>query len=160
MASKRRELGIAEAELTERVADAMKAASRSYVEALVRDLASAGFKGLTPSTAALLGWIPAEGVQAALLAQMTGRSKQAVAKLIAELEQGGYVRRMMDPSDRRGQLVLLTDHGDSVVEEGARIKARLAEEAVGLLGAKNLERLHNDLNALAKLLSRRGAPMG
>lgn len=153
-------LGIAEAELTERVADAMKAASRSYVEALVRDLTGLGFGGLTPSSAALLGRIPGQGVQAAVLAQLTGRSKQAVAKLIAELEEGGYVRRTPDPADRRGQLVLLTDRGDGVVAEGARVKARLAEEAIGLLGAETMQRLHRDLDALAELLSRHSGATG
>lgn len=148
-------LGVAEAELTERVANAMKAASRSYVEALVKDLEAAGFTGLTPSTVSLLGRIPDDGVQAVALARSVGHSKQAIAKFIGELELGGYVLRVPDPGDKRAQLILLTETGALAVQQGVQIKANLAEQAIGLLGSEAMERLHEDLNALAMLLSKR-----
>lgn len=150
---KDRTLGIAEAELTERVADSMKVASRSYVEAVLRALVAAGFDGLTPATASLLSAVPEEGVQAAALAERTDRSKQAVSKLIEELEAGGYVKRAPVPKDRRGQLVILTKRGRAVVDAGARIKGGLAERAAEILGADEMIRLQRDLDALAALFA-------
>jgi DNA-binding MarR family transcriptional regulator len=150
-----RGLGLAEAELTERVADTMKAASRSYVEALIKELSNAGFTDLTPSTTALLSLIPSTGAQAASLAQIAGKSKQAVAKLAQELEAEGYVQRVPDPNDKRGQLILLTGRGNGVVREGARIKAILGREAISLLGTERMERLNHDLQSLTQILSLR-----
>ncbi len=148
-------LGMDEAALTEQVADAMKAASRAYVEALVRDLAVAGYTGLTPAKTALISRIPADGATASALAQVASRSKQAVGKLVLELENAGYVRRIPDPDDKRGQLAVLTDRGRQVVEDGVRIKARLAMQASAVLGEERMERLHRDLEALTRLLASR-----
>jgi DNA-binding MarR family transcriptional regulator len=45
------------------------------------------------------------------LAEMTLSSRSRLSHAVARLEQKGWVRREMCPTDRRGQLAVLTDEG-------------------------------------------------
>lgn len=141
-------LGIGQADLTERVAEAMRSVSRAYVETVVATLAQHGFAGLTAATISLLAMVPAEGARAVDLGRSTGRTKQAAGKLIGELQINGYVTRVADPHDRRGFLVQATERGTAALACGAQVKDQLAGRAVDVLGAEALERLHRDLAAL------------
>ncbi|MFO6448189.1 MarR family winged helix-turn-helix transcriptional regulator [Erythrobacter sp. NE805] len=141
-------LGLAQAGLTERVAEAMRSVARAYVETIVAALAARGFEALTAATVTLLAKLPDRGITAADLARATGRTKQAAGKLIAELEQNGYVVRAPDPDDRRGFLIRASERGREALAIGAEVKDQLADRAAGVLGAKSLERLHRDLAAL------------
>lgn len=141
-------LGLAQADLTERVADAMRAVSRAYVMALIQALEKEGYDGLTPASISLLAKLPEQGVQTVVLANQTGRSKQATGKLVAELEANGYVERIPDPTDRRGRLVRLTKQGDAALANGVGIKEALSAHAVEALGPDALARLYADLASL------------
>lgn len=145
-------LGIAHANLTERLADAMRAVSRAYVSAVVTGLAEQGFSGLTAATLSILGRAPVSGIQTVALARATGRTKQATGKLIDELEAAGYIERTEDPEDRRGRLVRPTARGSAALALGAQIKARLSDRAFDVLGAEAMERLYGDLAALEGVL--------
>jgi DNA-binding MarR family transcriptional regulator len=122
-------LGIVEADLTERVADAMRRASRAYVSTLVEALVAGGYDGLTPASLSLLSRVPDAGAKTIHLARETGRTKQATGKIVAELEVHGYVRRGPDPSDGRAQLVRRTDRGAAALAEGVKVKAELSRRA-------------------------------
>ena len=145
-------LGLAHAELTERLADAMRAGSRAYVAAVVRALEAGGFGGLTPATLTILTRLEPEGVQTVTLARGTGRTKQATGKLVEELETNGYVERVPDPGDRRGRLVRATAKGAEALALGARVKGELAQRAYADMGTDAMERLYADLEALERVL--------
>jgi DNA-binding MarR family transcriptional regulator len=141
-------LGIVEADLTERLADAMRRASRTYISTLIEALAAKGHDGLTPASLSLLARVPISGAQTAELARETGRTKQATGKIVAELEARGYARRGADPSDGRAQLVHRTDRGVAALADGAKVKAELSKSAGAALSAEVLERLYADLSRL------------
>lgn len=141
-------LGIGHADLTDRVADAMRNVSRSYVESVVAALGHQGFAHLTVASLTLLVRLPERGIKVADLARGTGRTKQAAGKLIADLEQSGYVVRSPDPDDGRGFLVRPTEFGRKALSHGAAIKDDLAGRAIRVLGAEALERLYADLATL------------
>ncbi len=151
-------LGVAHAELTERLADAMRAGSRAYVAAVIRALDEQGFAGLTPATLSVLTRLEPEGVQTVTLARVTARTKQATGKLVEELEAQGYVERAPDPLDRRGRLVRPTTKGAEALRAGARIKGELAERAYADMGTEAMERLYADLEALERALVRTSPP--
>jgi DNA-binding MarR family transcriptional regulator len=75
-------------------------------------------------------------------------SSGAMTNRIDHLERAGLVERLLDPGDRRGTLVALTEKGRALVDEGVR--AHLANEE-RLLGALSpAERLQ--LTALLRKL--------
>lgn len=141
-------LGFGHADLTERVADAMRSVSRAYVEIVVATLGRYGFDNLTVATATLLASLPERGIKVADLARVTGRTKQAAGKLIADLEENGYVTRIPDADDGRSFLVHPTVKGQEVLLRGAAIKDSLAVRAVEALGPQALQRLYRDLATL------------
>lgn len=141
-------LGLAQADLTERVAGAMQAVSRAYVAALVQALAEQGFDGLTPASVTLLARLPEGGAQTAVLARETHRTKQATGKVVAELEARGYADRVPDPSDGRAQLVRATDKGRAALAAGVGVKSALAKRTASVMGEADLQRLYADLARL------------
>ena len=86
--------------------------ARSAIEAAVRaDLARNGFGDVTPSQSALLRNIGDDGSRPSELAAHADVTRQAITKLVDELEQLDLVRREPDPDDGRGVIVRYTDRG-------------------------------------------------
>lgn len=141
-------LGLAQADLTERVAEAMQAVSKAYVLAVIAELKKQGFDGLTPASVSVLARLPPNGVQTVTLALATRRSKQATGKIVADLEKHGYAERLPDPDDGRAQLVRATAKGVEALSYGAGIKQHLAERTTTVIGPETMERLYADLAKL------------
>lgn len=141
-------LGLAHADLTERVAEAMQSASKAYVLAVIAELRKQGFDGLTPGSVAVLARLPPDGVQTVTLALATRRSKQATGKTVADLEKHGYAERLPDPDDGRAQLVRATAKGVEALSFGAGIKQTLAERTNTVIGSEAMEQLYADLAKL------------
>jgi DNA-binding MarR family transcriptional regulator len=53
------------------------------------------------------------------LADACGSSRSRLSHAVARLEESGWVRRQDCPTDRRGQLAVLTDEGLRVLTEAA-----------------------------------------
>src|SRR6202044_3695962 len=86
--------------------------ARGAIEAAVRaDLARNGFGDVTPAQSALLRNIGDDGARPSELAAHADVSRQAITKLVDELEQLDLVRRDPDPDDGRGVIVRYTDRG-------------------------------------------------
>ena len=82
------------------------------IEAAVRaDLARNGFGDVAPAHSALLRKIGDDGARPSELAAHAGVTRQAVTKLVDELERLDLVRRDPDPDDGRGVIVRYTDRG-------------------------------------------------
>jgi DNA-binding MarR family transcriptional regulator len=81
-------------------------------------------------------------------ADRAGMTKQAMAQLVAHLEEHGYVERVPDPGDRRAKLVRATARGRDVFavarELVDEVEARLTER----LGAARPCELRTLLQAL------------
>jgi DNA-binding MarR family transcriptional regulator len=86
--------------------------ARSAIEAAVRaDLARNGFGDVAPAHSALLRNIGEDGSRPSELAAQAGVTRQAITKLVDELERLDLVRRDPDPDDGRGVIVRYTDRG-------------------------------------------------
>ncbi len=57
----------------------------------------------------------AENVTAGELARVLGIGSGGVANLLSSLEKKGYITRSMNPEDRRGVFVAITDNGRNVI---------------------------------------------
>ena len=67
--------------------------------------------GLNPTDLRCLDWLVDGPKSAGTLTRGTGLSSAATTTLIDRLEAKGYVRRVLDPSDRRRVLVEMTPEG-------------------------------------------------
>ena len=107
----------------------------SLQEELFAKLAAAGYDDLHPRHAAVLAYLDEDGIRATELAQLTGRHKQIIGRMIDELEELGYVERRPDPEDRRAKLIFPTKRGLEQVRLGdeviADIEARHAQQIGG-----------------------------
>jgi DNA-binding MarR family transcriptional regulator len=79
----------------------------------------------------------------------TSVSKQAAAKTVAFLEEGGYVRRARDEHDRRRSHLTVTDRGYSLMSEGEAVFDELRERWESLVGR---DRVTDVQTALQRLL--------
>lgn len=102
---------------------------------------------LPPAQKSLLVHIETTGSRASTLAERLGISKQAVSKLVQELETQGYVVRQPDETDRRATRICFTQQGRDLVRDTVSVFEALDREAIAVLGK-------DDAAALRELLAR------
>jgi len=107
---------------------------------------------ITPENFVVLAMlVNQEGVHQSELARLTRKNRHNMARIIATLEQKGYVQRRSDGGDKRRQLVFLTDSGRGVLDEYAPIVsdfsglvfAGLSEEELEIMNRIHLRILSN-----------------
>ncbi len=107
---------------------------------------------LTPSLIGLLPHLDERGTTVTVAAGHAGISKQAVGKLVTELERLGYVERRVHPDDMRATLVVFTERGSGLLRDIVRtidgIEASYAE-AIGTRRFHELRSLLGELRTVA-----------
>ena len=98
--------------------------------------------------------IALEGTRITELAAKVGVSKQAVSKLVGELQQEGIVELAADPTDARARLVRFTKKGLSSIHRGMSVFREVEEELAEEVGEARMKRLGNDLRVLLDALER------
>ena len=79
---------------------------------LHRHLVEAGYEDLRPTHCLnVFRFMDCEGTRPTAMARRAGMTPQAMSDLVGYLEQHGYVRRVSDPVDRRGRVVVYADRG-------------------------------------------------
>ncbi len=96
---------------------------RDHIEEAVK---AAGYVDITRTHVSLFRHPTLDGMRPTDLAGEMQVSKQAVNDLLRDLERQGYIRREVDPADRRGRLIRLTAKGMKL-EDTVRLAARDAE---------------------------------
>jgi DNA-binding MarR family transcriptional regulator len=125
---------------------------RAMTDGLMERLAARGHPEVRFPHGNVFQYLDDAGTRVSVLAERAGVTKQAMAQLVAHLEQHGYVERVPDPADGRAKLVHATDRGRDVFaiarEQMAAVEARLAER----LGEAKLRRLRSLLAELGDAL--------
>ena len=85
------------------------------------------------------------------LAQSAQMSKQAAAFLVDDLEAGGYVERVPDPTDRRARLIRITPRGRDAVSVALVEQRRIEAEWETRLGPRRMSELRRALEDLRDL---------
>jgi DNA-binding MarR family transcriptional regulator len=96
--------------------------------------------------------IPLEGTRITELAHKLQVSKQAVSKLVGELEAEGILETVPDPQDGRARLVRFTPRGIEAIHEGMKAFRDVESQLARKVGRKRLERLGDDLRVLLDAL--------
>ena len=123
--------------------------ARSAIEAAVRaDLAQNGFGDVTPAHSALLRDIGDDGARPSDLAAHAGVTRQAITKLVDELERLDLVRRDPDPEDGRGVIVRYTDRGRAGVAIARKRMLALERAYAAQVGADRWAEVRSTLETL------------
>lgn len=91
-----------------------------------RSIQKAGFTDVTAAHVSLFRYPGLDGLRPTELADELQVSKQAVNDLLRDLERRGYIKREVDPTDRRSRRIRLTARGVKL-EDAIQSAARDAE---------------------------------
>ena len=96
-----------------------------------------------------------EGVRPSVLAERARVSRQAMNKLVNELEAAGYLERTPDPDDGRARLVSLTPKGRAVVRHIRATISVIEAEWERALGKRRFSDLRSALRDLGGVIQTR-----
>lgn len=125
---------------------------RQFEEILTDKLNAAGFSDIKPSHFNILRHLNDEGARQVDLARDAGVTKQAVGKMIGELQSLGYVTLNDDLNDKRARSVEFTDSGKALTTESVRIVKEMEIEFSQRLGIDNYANLRTSLVVLLEAL--------
>jgi DNA-binding MarR family transcriptional regulator len=108
---------------------------------LLERLAERGHPEVRSSHGNVFQYLDDDGTRVSLLAERARVSKQAMAQLVAHLENHGYVERVADPHDGRAKLVRATDRGREVFAIAREVVAEVDAQVTERLGEAKLRRL-------------------
>jgi len=125
---------------------------RDHIDEAVK---AAGYVDITRTHVSLFRHPTLDGMRPTALAGEMQSSKQAVNDLLRDLERQGYIRREVDPADRRSRLIRLTAKGTKL-EDTVRLAARDAERQLEReLGPDRLHTFREALVEAARILNDR-----
>jgi DNA-binding MarR family transcriptional regulator len=111
--------------------------------------------GIRPAHLHVFGTIKAQGTRLTDLANASLMSLSAMAELIDDLEQLGYVERRPDPADGRAKLVCLTERGWQAIRRGRQIIEQIEDDWATRLGGNRFDALCHELQHLVDELDPR-----
>jgi len=117
----------------------LRAASEAVHEALYARLVQAGHDGLRPAHFALLRYPGPHGTRPTELAARVGLRKQALNPLLRDLEEMGYLERVVDADDGRGRILWLTPRGKSLVRLMRETLEEIEQRITDRLGVAGFE---------------------
>ena len=119
---------------------------------LHRSLRRESHVDLTPSQMSALASINRLGsVTLGALAEHEGVAPPSITKIIAVLEDDGFVTRSADPADRRVSYVTATKKGVELIEESRRRKTAWLTDRLRQLSSEERKRLADALGVLEEL---------
>lgn len=113
------------------------------------EVAEQGHPLVRASHIAVFAGLEASGTNISTLADRAGVSRQAMAALVKEVEQIGYVSTRPDTDDRRAVRVELTESGARFCRDAVAVSRRITATWEAEFGAERLEALRTQLRDLA-----------
>ncbi|KQV06416.1 MarR family winged helix-turn-helix transcriptional regulator [Leifsonia sp. Root112D2] len=107
---------------------------RFLAEEATDRLAARGHPGVRPAHDFALRAVVAGAESVSEVGRRTSVSKQAAAKTVAFLEEGGYILRSPDPGDARRARLRVTDRGNLLMREGEAVFDELRAQWESLVG--------------------------
>jgi DNA-binding MarR family transcriptional regulator len=101
------------------------------------ELKEKGYTDISPSHGWIFHNIKEEGTRITELAAIAKITKQSMSALVAQLEEGGYVKKKADLTDKRAWLLVLTPKGKKVKETGQEINYSFEKRWEQKLGKKD-----------------------
>jgi DNA-binding MarR family transcriptional regulator len=111
-------------------------------------VAQDGFPDLKPWHFSVLRNLGEDGSRPSELAAQAGVTRQAITKIVDELERLDMVRRAADPNDGRGVIVRYTDRGRAALRLARKTMLALEQEYAKRVGADRWAQVRASLEAL------------
>lgn len=89
-----------------------------------------------------------DGTRPSALARRAGMTPQAMSELVAYLEARGYVRRVPDPTDGRGRVVVYAERGTAAAEVATQFFAEQDTRWAAVVGDDRLAEVKSALAAV------------
>jgi DNA-binding MarR family transcriptional regulator len=125
-------------------------AQRNYSLQALRKLRERGHDGLSLTHTNLLAHLDVAGTRITALAERVGVTKQAIGSLLGELEAKGYVRREVDPHDRRAAVITYTAAGRDFLQDAHEVKREIEAAYTAALGERGMHQLRQLLAQLVR----------
>jgi DNA-binding MarR family transcriptional regulator len=135
-------------EQPENLAILLREPFRAMNARLLARLAERGHPEVRSAHGNVFQYLDDDGTRVSLLAERAQVTKQAMAQLVAHLEDHGYVERVADPRDGRAKLVRATDRGREVFAIARKVVAEIDAQLTERLGEAKLRRLRALLEEL------------
>ena len=140
------------------VARLMIRAFRHFETELLRRLQAQGIDDITYSNLNVIRHLDRTGLRLSELAHDAGMSKQAIGKIVSELERKGYVRLAPDPDDGRAKRIQYTRQGQRMVDTAIAIVAEMERIYIATLGETRYARLRKTLLDATQLFNSEDTP--
>jgi DNA-binding MarR family transcriptional regulator len=121
---------------------------RAMTQELLAELAARGHADVRFAHGSVFQFLDDDGTRVSVLAERAHVTKQAMAQLVAHLEQHGYVERVADPEDGRARLVRATARGREVFAVARDVMAGVETRLAERMGETKLRRLRALLREL------------
>ena len=138
------------------VARLMIRAFRHFETELLRRLQAQGVDDITYSNLNVIRHLDRTGLRLSELARDAGMSKQAIGKLVGELERKGYVRLVPDSADGRAKRVQYTRKGQRLIDTAIEIVTQMEQAYIATLGETHYTRLRKTLLDATQLFNMEG----
>lgn len=123
-----------------------------HVETRVIDaVVEAGFDDITLAQARVAARIAEGGSRLTDLAAAAQVTKQSAGVMVDQLERGGYVERVADPTDARAKLVRFAPRGQAVLAVAREVEAMVLAEWTAHLGVTRMNELCASLAKLREI---------
>ena len=113
----------------------------AVLERMLAALHENGFDDIDGPQLTVLLWPGPDGMRPSDLAARMRITKQALNYLLGDLERLGYLRRELDPDDRRARRIALTDRGRALVPVIRGAVARTERDWTAVLGEERFVQL-------------------
>ncbi len=122
----------------------------AVMDDLHQHLVASGYDDLRPTHLLnVLRFIDCDGTRPGELARRAAMTPQAMSELVSYLERRDYVRRVSDPADGRGRVVVYSDRGTHAAEVATTFFADVEARWGAIVGP---DRLRDVRSALADIL--------
>jgi DNA-binding MarR family transcriptional regulator len=122
-----------------------------HMEQRILDAIAAAGHAITLPQARLFQRIDPQGSRLTRLAESAQVTKQAAKFLVDQLESGGYVERVPDPSDGRARLIRATRRGRDVIALAGGVERAIEQEWRTHLGEASTAQLERALLRLREI---------
>ena len=116
---------------------------------LLQHLVETGHADLRPTHCLnVFRFMDCDGTRPTTLARRAGITPQAMSELVGYLEQRDYVRRVPDPTDGRGRVVVYADRGTHAAEIATSFFVDLEARWGALIGPNRLQDVKSALTEI------------
>jgi len=122
--------------------------SRDFEKKLINLIKAQGHRDMMPSYTQVLSSISARGTSPNKVAEQNHVTVQAINRIANELEALNYIKRIKDPIENKGKVLVFTDRGLQLIQSANNAAAIVDEELKQDLSVESYQELESLLKSL------------